>query len=159
MNKTIDEIIELYKYTIDITDPNKTANRINDFFYVELKASLRKHCFNDKIKKLNEMLDRAKNKIDNNTLQSYIKEVKTIEDTIKQIVDKQHEDYFSNSIILFRLARECEDNTDNSEIMDIYNKIGKDILDKESKKYIKIEKQFVDFNDRLIDIKNKIENN
>ena len=45
------------------------------------------------------------------------------------------------------------------EYLNIYNKIGKDILDKESKKYIKIEKQFVDFNDRLIDIKNKIENN
>ena len=156
MNKTIDEIINKYKYIIDISDRDKTANRINDYFYARLITSIDKYCFNERIIKLNEILGKNKNKIDENILQLYIKELKEIEDTIKQILDKQREDYFFNSKLLYELTKDCENDKDNLEVINIYNKIGKDILDKEAKKYIKIEKLFLTFNDNLIDITNKL---
>ena len=153
MNKTIDEIINKYKYIIDISDRDKTANRINDYFYARLITSIDKYCFNERIIKLNEILGKNKNKIDENILQLYIKELKEIEDTIKQILDKQREDYFFNSKLLYELTKDCENDKDNLEVINIYNKIGKD---KEAKKYIKIEKLFLTFNDNLIDITNKL---
>ena len=156
MNKTIDEIINKYKYIIDISDRDKTANRINDYFYARLITSIDKYCFNERIIKLNEILGKNKNKIDENILQLYIKELKEIEDTIKQILDKQREDYFFNFKLLYELTKDCENDKDNLEVINIYNKIGKDILDKEAKKYIKIEKLFLTFNDNLIDITNKL---
>lgn len=155
-NETIDEIRERYKYEIDITDSGKTASMINNLFYAELLISFKKYCFPERIKKLNEILGNNKNKIEKNTLKSYIKEVKAIEDTIKQIMEKQKEDYSFNSTLLYKLTKQCEYDLDNEEIINLYNNIGKDILDKEVKNYIKIEKLFINFKDSLIDITNKL---
>ena len=41
-------------------------------------------------------------------------------------------------------------------MLDVYNKISKEILDKEAEKYIKFEKLFLSFSDIIIDINNKL---
>ena len=71
-------------------------------------------------------------------------------------MDQQKVDYYFYYILLLKLTRQCEYNMDNLEAIDIYNNIGEDIFNKETKKYIIIEKLFVIFNDSLIDIRNKL---
>ena len=44
-------------------------------------------------------------------------------------------------------------------MLDVYNKLGKEMLDKEAEKYIRYEKLFLSFNDIIIDINNKLNSN
>ena len=159
INYTLDEIKDTYKYEIDISDNLKTVNRINDFFIVKFEINFEKYNFEERILKLTETLEKRKNKIDKETLVLYENNLKDIKEITQKTIKELNDEYRHISRKLYSFTVKCEENLDKLGMLDVYNKLGKEMLDKEAEKYIRYEKLFLSFNDIIIDINNKLNSN
>ena len=157
-NNTIDEIREKYKYKIDISDFLSTVDQIYDTFYIELLLSIPKYHFEENILKVKQIIDEKKTKLNKNKLKLYADKIKDISDEIEKLKKDIHEEYEPTWLFLYRLTKNYKENKYVPEALDLYEKMGKELLDKEAKKFINYEKTFLTINDKIIDIFNNLNN-
>ena len=157
-NNTIDEIREKYKYKIDISDFLSTVDQIYDTFYIELQLSIPKYHFEENILKVKQIIEEKKTKLKNNKLKLFADKIKDISDEIKTLKKDIYEEYKSTWLFLYRLTKNYKENKYVPEALDLYEKMGKELLDKEAKKFIKYEIIFLTINDNIIDIFNNLNN-
>ena len=156
INKTSNEIKNKYKYEIDIFDDEKTATIINDLFFAKFSVSLEKYNFFERVANLMKIIEIKKTKIDKAILESYEDKLNEIENSIRKIMGKLKEEYYFMERILYQLTVSAKENIDKLDVLNTYNRMCTEILDKESGKYIKYEEILLAFNDDIIDINNKL---
>ena len=158
-NQNIDELKEGYKYSIDPLDFNNNALIIYALnlghFIVKFKEYYR---FEEKIKEIKHIILKKGDKIPKNILESYEVILNDILDGSQQVYKKVDSYYDENIAILLEISRGYERNRDKPGAVDIYLKIGKEIIDKEVNTFIHYEKILILFNDKIITLKQNLSN-
>jgi len=158
-SQNIDELKEGYHYTIDPLNSNNNAYiayALNfGHFIVKFKEYYR---FEEKIKEIKHIILKKGDKIPKNILDSYEAILNDISDGSQQIYKKVDSYYNENVSIIWEISRGYERNRDKPGAVDIYLKIGKEIIDQEVNTLIHYEKILILFNDKIITLKQNLSN-
>jgi hypothetical protein len=155
---TIDDIKKRYKYEIDPLNFINYAYVKYSCLYGAFFLRFEKYDFEEKIKEIKNIILKKGDKIPKNTLDSYEKILKDITEGCKTVENEVDSSYHKIQPLISRISDEYEKNKDIPGASDIYQKIGKQLIDDGVKTFIKNEKILVSYNDYIINIKNNLTN-
>ena len=155
---TIDDIKKKYSYKIDPLDLIFTARIKYGLFYGRFLIRLEKYKFEENIKEIKNIITNKGDKIPKNILDPSKKIIEDISDGCQEIRKKVDSDYDEITPILSEISSDYKKNIDKPGAAEIYQKIGKELLDKEIKTFIHYEKILINYNDCIINIKKNLTN-
>ena len=117
-----------------------------------------KYRFEEKIKEIKNIIIDKGDKIPKNILDSSEKILKDISDGYQNIKKKVDSDYDEITPIIGAISYDYERNKDKPGAGDIYQKISKEIIDKEVNTLIHYEKTLISYNDYIISLKKNLTN-
>ena len=123
---------------INVLDYKKAVEYII-IFVLYSKKTIKEYNFEDKIITLNKIIQDKTIILDKDALKSFSNKIKEISDTIEEI-KKMNDGYGDTWLYLDKLIDQYNFNKDLPEALNIYEKMSKDILNKEIEKFIKYEK-------------------
>ena len=157
-SKTIDELIKSYEYKINPLNLIDNIHIIYFMFYGQFSITLKEYRFNENIKEIQKIIKNKGNKIDKNRLESFEKTLKEISESCENIRKTIDFDLGENAPILAEISDDYERNINIPGAADIYQKIGKEIIDKEVNKFKGYEKILIYYNGQIINIKKYLSN-
>ena len=158
-NQNIDELKEGYKYTIDPLNLIDNAYMIFGLFYGHFVVRFKEYYrLEEKIKEIKHIFLKKGDKIPKNILDSYEAILKDISDDCQQVYKKVDSYFDENKTIIWQIFCDYEKNRDKPGVVDIYLKIGKEIIDKEVNTLIHYEKILISLNDKIITLKKNLSN-
>ena len=157
-SKTIEELKKKYEYKIDPLNLTDTAYIIYCIFYGRFVITLENYEFNEKINEIQQIIYNKQDKIDKNKLESFEKTLKEISDGCEKILKNVDFDYFEIRPVIGGISLDYKRNKDIPGAADIYQKIGKEIIDKEVNNFIRYEKILMSYNEQIISIKKNLTN-
>ena len=152
----IDDIKKEYEYKIDPLDFLYTARIKYGLFWGRFHRRLEK--FEEKIKEIKNMINNKGDKIPKNILDSYEKILKDMSDGCQKIKKKVDSDFDEITPILSAISYDYEKNKDKPGAGDIYQKISKEIIDKQVNTFLHCEKTLISYNDYIISLKKNLTN-
>ena len=156
-SQTIDEIKKEYEYKIDPLNFIDTPFVIFGLFWGHFMVKLKEYYrFDDKIKEIKINIDNKRDKIDKNTLDSYEKTLKDISDGCEKIKKKAHLVLEEMSPIIGGISLDYKRNKDKPGAADIFQKISTELIDKEVKTFIELEKILISYDEHIISIKKNL---
>ena len=127
-------------------------------FYGRFIVRLEEYRFEEEIKEIKHIILNKGDKIPKNILNSYEEILKDISDGCQQI-KKEVDSYFDEyDTIIMEISYDYKRNRDKPGAGDIYQKIGKEIIDKEVNTLIHYEKILISYNDKIITLKKNLSN-
>ena len=157
-NQTIDDLKKEYEYKIDPSNFIDTIFIIYAMRYGLFINKLKDYRFNEKIKEIQKIIHNKGDKIDKNILESFEKTLKEISDGCEIIEKQVNLERNEMGPILVNISYDYKKYADKPGAADIYQKIGKEIIDKAINKYIHYEKILISYNDYIINIKKNLTN-
>ena len=158
-NQNIDELKEGYKYTIDPLNLSDNAYIIFGLFYGRFVVRFNEYYrLEEKIKEIKHIMLKKGDKIPKNILDSYEAILKDISDGCQQAYKKVDSYFDEYDPIIWQIFCDYEKNRDKPGAVDIYLKIGKEIIDKEVNTLIHYEKILISLNDKIITLKKNLSN-
>ena len=155
---TIDDIEKNYEYKIDPLNFIDTIHVIYSMFYGRFVIKLKEYRFNEKIKEIQTIMHNKGDKVDKNILESFEKTLKEISYGCEKIKKKARFDLSEITPITGGISLDYRRYKDIPGAADIYQKIGKEIIDKEVNKFIHYEKTLILYNEHIINIKKNLTN-
>ena len=160
MSKTLDVIQNRYKfeYKPDESLDYEVARDIYHFLFGYLITSYNKYNFDERLKKLSDILKRKETKIREEEFIFYNNKINEFITQTKNIREKFLDEYHNYSFLFYKFKMNYDANQNVPETLDICKNILKDLLNKISKSCINYEKEFLSINDLIVDINNKLIN-
>ena len=155
---TIDDIKKKYSYKIDPLDLIFTARIKYGFLYGRFLDRFEEYKFEENIKEIKNIIINKEDKIPKNVLDSSKKIIEDISDGCQEIRKKVDSDYDEITPILSAISSDYKKNKDKPGAAEIYQKIGKESLDKEINIFIQYEKMLINYDDYIINIKKNLTN-
>lgn len=156
--RTIEEIKNDCKFTIDCNNYFDNPDMIIFGFYGVINQVIRSYNFNQKILMIKQAIQDGLNEKNKSEYCEYEKNTNEIKNNIEKYIDEINDGHFFTIDQLDDVEIACKKNRFKSH-SNFHDKIIKGILDNSAENYIKYEKQFIHLNDKLIDIFNKINKN
>ena len=154
----VEDIKKEYEYKIDPLNLTDTAFIIYSMFYGQFIIKLKDYRFKERINKIKNIMYKKGNKIAKDKLESFENTLKEILDGCKKIKKKVNSDYNEMSPIISSISLDYERYMDKPGVAEVYQKIGKEIIDNEVKAFIEYEKILMSYNDNIINIKKNLNN-
>ncbi len=154
-SKTLENIQNRYKFVLNSFEE---VRRVNDDFVGEVLVSFEDYHFTTRIQNLRIHIQKIEPKLDKDKKKFYISILDDIESKIAKVNGEMISQHFETDCFFFNLKHNYEVNMDKQFTLDTYIKISKDILESAAIKYINQEKKFINYNDTLNGIFNKLSN-
>ena len=155
-NATFDEIKNKYQYKVDPYNFAYSCSVAYCHLSARFTIFLEENEFYEKIKEIQEILDKKGDTIDKNKIESYKKTIIEIFNGIEEMKKKVEFDYDKNEPLLGGLRYSYERNMDKPGAKEMYLKIGKSIIDEEVKILVNNHKKLILYNDEIIYIKKNL---
>ena len=158
MNKTIDEIINRYKfeYKTNESDDYEAAKDIYHSNFGKVLVSFDKYNFDSRLKELNDYLQTKETKMKANEFKLYQNKINEILEQTKNLEEEIVNENFRYLSLLHNYKKKYDENEDFPEAVNICKNIFKELLNQIFELCIKYEKKFLLINDLIIDINNKL---
>lgn len=152
---SIDEIKESYKVKFDANNPKEDPGLINITNFGKLLLHMNRYKFEKRIEDINLIIKGGKIK-DTKLIDECTKQINEIKNSLNDILKKFKEDEDLSDHILFYMQRNYDYYLNRPEALDTYQRIGNSLLEENVAKFIKYEKIFIVYNEKLNDINKQL---